>query len=277
MGVGGQDGCRGEGSSEVGFERTLINVTLSGWLTGLVQDILVKELLGGARHTVDSLFPDITAIGLTILVIRAHKQADRTYQIIHSGSAHDEHAVIIGPLIVILVGAIISTLRTVKDLVRRRHQSNILHPIPSLDSPFRIGLVASVQGQSRGQVEEASVRDGVFVSITVVEWENLPSQATIAHIRTPPFCLGIEDSLGKSEPLWLVRGGVLEVRFGSCHGRQAPKALIIVSQGSRLVFGHEIKLVANLMQHCCHYYIVIGRVAGVVPVVDHRTEPWVIR
>lgn len=90
----------------------------------------------------------------------------------------------------------------------------------------------------------------VLVVITVVRERNLPSQTTVASfVVSIRVGLGVEDSLGQSQPAGLVGRRIGEVELSGKHGGHAPEALIIVSQGqgdvARLVVGVRSSLVLH--------------------------------
>lgn len=109
----------------------------------------------------------------------------------------------------------------------------------------------------------------ILVIISRVGEGNLPSQPAVAGLVVSAWIgLRIPNSLGEREPLWLVFGRIGELVFGGQHGGHAPEALVVVSQRSGMVGGHVVFIVAGLVKHALHDDLVVGRVAGQVPVVD---------
>lgn len=96
----------------------------------------------------------------------------------------------------------------------------------------------------------------------------------------PTSCLGIEDGLCKSKPLWLVFCRVGEVILGSRHDSKSPESLIIVSFGSCLVNRHIIVVIADLEKKCLFGDFDILRIASVCPIIDECSHkgasvpPW---
>jgi hypothetical protein len=64
---------------------------------------------------------------------------------------------------------------SVVDIVAVVHQADGLDPRPGLLGMLRIRVVTGVSRQSRAQVEEASVGDGVLVIVTRQVRVDLPS------------------------------------------------------------------------------------------------------
>ena len=117
------------------------------------------------------------------------------YIVVHDRSSKQEDSCIVGPLDPIDVAAIESCMGTIVEVIVLVHQTDSLSPIKCLLRPLRISIVARIQSQSSPQVEETTVGDGVFVIVSSVESENLPSQTAITILIVPPARLIVENRL----------------------------------------------------------------------------------
>jgi hypothetical protein len=82
--------------------------------------------------------------------------------------------------------------------------------------------------------------------------------------------LRVKHGLRQSQPLGLVRRRVREAELGGQHGRHAPEALVVVSQGEGHVGRHVVAVGAGLVHHGLGNDGVVRVVARVLPVVDQR-------
>lgn len=147
--------------------------------------------------------------------------------------------------------------------------THALRPVPCLCRPLRVRIVARIPGQPRPEVEKDAIRDRILVIITPGRI-HLPPHAAVAVLRIPPRRLGIEHRLRQREPLRLCRRGVLKVRLGRQDGRHAPEALVVVAERGGPVGGHVAVLRGAGLEDEGELRVgVVGRVFGVVPVVDH--------
>lgn len=161
-------------------------------------------------------------------------------------------------------------MRAVVDVVVVVDEPDAPHPLPRLLGPVRVRLVVEVAGESRPQVEEAAVRDGILVVVAVIRERDLPAQAAAAGVVVAARVgLRVEDGLRQRQPLRLVGRRVREVLLRRLHRRHRPEGLVVVAQGGCVVRGHVVLVGADLVQHRLRYLIVVGVVARVVPVVDH--------
>lgn len=127
------------------------------------------------------------------------------------------------------------------------HEADGFGPIPRSVGPFRIGIVAGIDGQACSHIEEASVGDGVLVVVTVVERENLPFQSTSASLGVPSSCLGVEDCLDECKPLGTVGRRIRILVLGRRQSGHCPKCLIVISFCFGLVGRHIIPVWADLV------------------------------
>ena len=93
------------------------------------------------------------------------------------------------------VAAIDGRIGPVVEFVVLVHETNRSRPVVHRVGPLRIGLIVGVPCQSCRHVEEAAIRDGILVIVTVVEGENLPSETSATRQVVPSRCLLVEDSL----------------------------------------------------------------------------------
>jgi len=100
-------------------------------------------------------------------------------------------------------GTVEFVIQTIIIVVLRANCSNSERPIPSLHRPIGVSCIISVPSQPGGNVEEAALRDGVLVIVSIVEGENLPLETSTAASSVPSTGLKVEDGLSKSEPLRL--------------------------------------------------------------------------
>jgi hypothetical protein len=75
-------------------------------------------------------------------------------------------------------GAVLLFISTIKVVVVFAHQADGEFPVPDLLSIVGVSLVTSVLVETSCHVEEASIRDGILVGVTIVELEDLPPEAT---------------------------------------------------------------------------------------------------
>ena len=119
------------------------------------------------------------------------------------------HAGVVSPLDGLDVSAVVLTIGSVKVMVILAHEAYRELPFPSLLGPVGVGVVSEVLVQTGGDVEEASVGNGVFVVVAVVEGKDLPSQASCTGGVVPAILLGVEDGLRQRKPRGL---SVAEIR-----------------------------------------------------------------
>ncbi len=134
--------------------------------------------------------------------------------VVHGCCPLQKRAGVVGPLVRSDAGAIFDVYAVVYVVPLAIQELRIHHPVPRPLGPVRVGLVSRVPGQTRGDVEETSLRDGVLVIEPVVPGEDLPTQATSAILFLPAGGLRVENGLGKRQPLWLALRRILEVVLG---------------------------------------------------------------
>lgn len=170
-----------------------------------------------------------------------------TYIVVHVCCSKQIHAIVVGELGLVDIGAVGLNVGTVVDVVVVIHESNTSHPVPSGLGPGRVGFVVGVASKTRTEVEEAAVRNAVLVVISVVGEGNLPSQtATTSSIVSSRVSLGVEDGLSQGKPLRLSLGRIGEVLLGGKHSSHSPETLIVVSERCCDVGGHVVLIGANL-------------------------------
>lgn len=162
-----------------------------------------------------------------------------------------------------------------------------MRPVVRPHRPLRIRRVPSIPREPRGQLEEAAVRDGVFIAVPVVEGVDLPAQAAAAGVGVPAQRLRVEHGLREREPVRCARRRVWEVLLGRGDHCEAPETLVVValrcvvSGGCECVCGaanqrfglvrwHVVPVWPHLVQQRLGHDGIVACVAGVVPVVDER-------
>ncbi|KAI6772186.1 hypothetical protein HG530_003144 [Fusarium avenaceum] len=122
----------------------------------------------------------------------------------HRASAVKENTSVVGPLrlvdIVTLRGGLGADVNTVLYCKLVGDDASFDVPFPDLLGPVGVSLVACIQRQARGDVEEATVGDGVLVIETSVPLEDLPAHATTAVFIVPATDVFVEDTLNLGEP-----------------------------------------------------------------------------
>lgn len=136
--------------------------------------------------------------------------------------------------------------------------------VPGFIGPLSVSVIASVFRQASGKVEEATVRDRILVSVTIVERKNLPSQTSTTRCIVPASGLCVKDRLCKRKPLGLIRRRIRKVNLSSRHRCQPPKSLIVVSLCLRLVWCHVVVVWAYLKKHCLCCNVIIGWIPSVL-------------
>jgi hypothetical protein len=127
------------------------------------------------------------------------------------------------------------------------YQLNVRTPVPSLLGPLEVRLVFCERSKASGNIKESAIRDRVLIVIAIVQRKNLPSQTSTASILAPAISLQVENTLGKSQPLWLVRRRVRKSSFSRHHGSESPEHLVVVALRFCLVGRHEISALAGLV------------------------------
>jgi hypothetical protein len=179
---------------------------------------------------------------------------------------------IVSPLDVVDRRAVLCVIGSVVEVVVLAHKSYRKLPLPSLLSPIRVGVVPEVLVESRSDVEETAVGDGVLVVVSVVEGEDLPPQTSAACRLVPALVLCVEDGLSKREPRGLPISKIGQFVLRRGHGGHSPESLIVVSERLGLVVGHEGVVGAHLSLHGLCGDLVVRVVARVVPVVNEGIE-----
>jgi hypothetical protein len=153
------------------------------------------------------------------------------------------------------------------------HKPDTYDPIVSLLCPVSIGIVLGVSGQSGAHVKEDAVRDGILVVVTDIGERDLPPQPASARLVVPVRGgLGVKHGLCQRQPLGVFLWGIRVLGLGGQHGGHAPETLVVVPERGCPVRRHVAVLRrAGLEDHGIRGHVVVGRVAGEVPVVNHRT------
>lgn len=123
-----------------------------------------------------------------------------THSIPHGRSTSHVHSSIVGPLLVVEDRAISLIRGAIKKAIVWGNEAHGQLPLPDLLGPIRVELVAEIFMKACGDVEEATIRYGILVIVSLVEKENLPPQPTSTRLLIPSILLGVEHCLGKRQP-----------------------------------------------------------------------------
>lgn len=123
-----------------------------------------------------------------------------TYIVVHIRSTHHESSNVVCPLQLGGDRAVVLNLRAIVDLVLTREQWRGFDPVVRFLGPIGISLIAGVLGQPSSKLEETSIGNGIFVVVSFIECEDLPSQSTATILRVPSRNLQIEHCLCQGKP-----------------------------------------------------------------------------
>jgi len=97
-----------------------------------------------------------------------------TYIVVHVGCTQQPHACVVAVLDVVDCCAVKQIVRAIVNVVFGIDESDCLCPVPCLLSQLGICLIVRISCEPSPEVEEAAVRDGVLIVVSIVERENLP-------------------------------------------------------------------------------------------------------
>lgn len=112
----------------------------------------------------------------------------------------------------------------------------------------------------------------MLVIISIIRRVYLPPQTSIARRPIPSQLLAVPNALCQCQPLRLIRRRIRELVLRRCHDSKAPEGLIVIAFILRLVRWHIVRLRPNLEEQSLLDYVVVARIAGVVPVVYESAE-----
>ena len=170
------DGRLGQRLGEQALVGGLLGVAGVLWLAGgFVEDVCGVVLLrrcvppdgGGFEEPLRAVLPGA-------LLRRAVGEA------VHDGAAVEDGAQVLGPLDVVELRAVLGGIATIPDAVVVGDQPHGLHPCVRFLGPVGVGLVVCELGETRGELEEEAVGEGVLVVVAVVEGEDLPAKTAVA-------------------------------------------------------------------------------------------------
>lgn len=261
------------------------------FLHGVAAELLGEERAeSGSQETVDALQP-LVVIGLCIAISISSKMGKEEvpYVVVHVCGAHDEGSIVVGPLVITRALAVIIDVDRISDmpcvLVEQRSR---FHPIVDLLRPVGVRLVIRVASKSGRELEQNTVRDCVLHRITGLVGEKLPPQSTTARRRIPSGNLRIEDTLRQRQPREPIFD-IGELQLCRKHRGQTPETLVIISlhnvseyrhqrspfapyQVGTVVRRHVVSPVTRLMLQTLTGLGIVGRVAGVLPVLQRGHE-----
>ena len=125
------------------------------------------------------------------------RSEDGTYVVVHVSGAHKVGTNVVCPLNWRGLSTIIGDVSSVVDNILARQQGCPHCPVIRLVGPVCIGLVTSVSGKASSKLEKAPVGDTVFVVVTFVKREDLPTESPSAILVVPAYNLFIEDCLSE--------------------------------------------------------------------------------
>ena len=171
-------GGLGEGGGEEAFEGDLIRVAV---VVGLACDFPEDVALGGVVGRPEDRGGAEKAghAGLPGGLLGAGGE------VVHDGAAVEDGAEVLGPLDVVEGATVLVGVGAVPDSEICVDHASGLHPGICLLGPIGVGLVTRVLGKTRGELEEDTVRDGVFIIVASIEGENLPAETTAAGFIVP--------------------------------------------------------------------------------------------
>jgi hypothetical protein len=148
----------------------------------------------------------------------------------HYSSAIEEDSGIVTPLSLIDLCAVDEAVTAVGDFVGLAvYQSDIGTPVIGLLGPLEIRLVLRERSKAGSNVKKSAIGDRVFIVISIVQRENLPSQPSTASVLAPATSLQIEHTLRQSQPLRLIRRRIRKASLGRHHGSESPEYLIVIT------------------------------------------------
>lgn len=118
-----------------------------------------------------------------------------SYLVPHGCSAKKQNTAVVSPLYVVKLGAINGNICTIEDLEALTDQTYRIHPIPYLVDLVEVRGITSVGSQASAEVDEAAVGNAVFVIVTFVEREDLPTETATTRLAVPADGLTIEHCL----------------------------------------------------------------------------------
>lgn len=187
--------------------------------------------------------------------------------VVHGRRSVQHHAGTVGPLVVVERSAVVPDIRTIVDVISRTEKTHAIHPVPDHIRVLRVGFVRRVGIQPRRQIQKPGIARRVLVVPSGIPLENLPSQSTITVRLVPARRLAVKHGLSLRRPTRLVGRRVGEFILCGAHDGESPKDLIVVALVFGLVLRHEVVRRTELEQERGGDFVVVLRVARVVPVV----------
>ena len=179
---------------------------------------------------------------------------------VSEGSLVDDTAVLVG------AGAVVDVIALGVD------ESYSSGPIPDLLRPVEVGVIACGAGHASGDLEEASVTNGVLVIQAVrVRCQNLPPKPSVTSRGIPAACQLVEDVGANLEPGRDGLVGLGEVALASRDGGRSPKEEVVVALLPVVLLGHVVEIGTKVggVSHCLDEGIVVACVSGIMVVVKH--------
>ena len=99
------------------------------------------------------------------------------YNVVHHGSTIEIDACIVAPLQLPNHGAVLSLICTIVKVKAIFPILDVAHsncPVPGPLSPFNVRGISSISAQACCDIEEAAIRDGVFIIVSAIEGKDLP-------------------------------------------------------------------------------------------------------
>ena len=191
--------------------------------------------------------------------------------VVHVAGPADVGRVVVGPLPVAVVGALGLAGGGVGNVpVLLLEQRSRGTPVPNTLRPFRICLIAGIECQAGGKLEQTTIGDGVLGGVATLVGPNLPAHASVTTAGVPAGDLGVENTLREGQPGRL-SVSLGEIQLGSGDGGQTPENLVIIPQVVAIVARKKV-VVALLEVHAVLDRGIELIVAGQPPVLDENHE-----
>jgi hypothetical protein len=100
----------------------------------------------------------------------------------------------------------------------------------------------------------------------------LPTQSATAILVIPASSLAVKHCLRKRQPLRFVGAWILKLELGGAHGSHGPESLIVVAEITGAVCWLVVVVGSNLEEQGLLCFVIVCRVASVIPVVQKGTE-----
>jgi hypothetical protein len=179
--------CRSEPAGEIGFEGALIVVAaqLSAGIVALAGSlehdgfvIASEEDERGFKEAFRAVSPDLLGVACGLLGVSLQSLKGgliSAYLIPHDCGAVEKNAYIVCPHSVVQLRTMDFSICAVENLKRGTDQADLLAPSVHLVGPIVVRLIVRETAKAHGNVEEASLRDGVHIIVAAIYRLDLPT------------------------------------------------------------------------------------------------------